>query len=322
MSENDNNEALPQEISTNDFVFKMNECLSDLSKVSKKMNEIKDQGGWKTFWNNSDNIKDIASHVDLTSSILQRNLELSLLLMNGSVCIKKDYDRLISEMESSNDQYANQVEVLEVICRFKKMICNLKDREDTLNDLIKKTEKNGDDFENLTKIINNIENLVNNEKKVISESINNAMFQINEVKNEIKNSQKYYYEELEKFKKNELNFSNNLFDLNNETKSIKQNLEESEDMLKEFHKAINTLKDNYTSVNKITELLENQTKHIITDYFKLDQKCSSNFLQINESMTNINKNQINETKRLKRLIIIFFILNFLIFIFLFLLKSI
>jgi len=127
-------------LSSDKFKTYVKDCVTDVSKLSVKMQEIENQGGWKAYWNKGSNIKDLAQHLNLVGSVVQKNLELSVLLMNGAVNIKQDYTSIISILEETNREHSDQVEVVEALTRFRNMVNNLKKREDLLNDVADFTE--------------------------------------------------------------------------------------------------------------------------------------------------------------------------------------
>jgi transcription termination factor NusB len=157
-------------MSVDTFKDHMQGCLTDISRVSTSMNQIQTQGGWEAYWNKSDNIRKIAHHVDLIGSVLQKNLELSILIMNGAVNIKRDYSVIMAILEESNDQYSDQVEVVEALGRFRKMVDDLKSRDDLLDNLVDATNNHGENIDEIishnTKIETSIEYLDNMLTKV------------------------------------------------------------------------------------------------------------------------------------------------------------
>jgi hypothetical protein len=97
------------------------------------MLEIKEQGGWEAYWSKAENIRHIAHHVDVLSAVLQKMLELSTLIMNGSINIKKDYSVIMAILNEYNDNYADQLEVVQALNRFRSMVSDLKARDDLLD---------------------------------------------------------------------------------------------------------------------------------------------------------------------------------------------
>lgn len=157
-------------MSVDTFRDYMQGCLTDIARVSSNMIQIQTQGGWEAYWNKSDNIRKIAHHVDLIGSVLQKNLELSILIMNGAVNIKRDYSVIMAILEESNDQYSDQVEVVEALGRFRKMVDDLKSRDDLLDNLVDATNNHGENIDEIishnTKIETSIEYLDNMLTKV------------------------------------------------------------------------------------------------------------------------------------------------------------
>lgn len=129
-------QQIENKITANEFKEYLDSCLDSISQVSRKMSEIKEQGGWAAYWSRAENIRHIAHHVDVLSTVLQKILELSTLIMNGSINIKKDYSVIMAILNEYNDNYADQLEVVQALNRFRSMVSDLKARDDLLDELV------------------------------------------------------------------------------------------------------------------------------------------------------------------------------------------
>jgi len=224
-------------MSVDTFKDYMQGCLTDISRVSTSMNQIQTQGGWEAYWNKSDNIRKIAHHVDLIGSVLQKNLELSILIMNGAVNIKRDYSVIMAILEESNDQYSDQVEVVEALGRFRKMVDDLKSRDDLLDNLVDATNNHGENIDEIishnTKIETSIEYLDNMLTKVQMEwndkyaIINNDFASVRNTIESLSQILKTYQNEWEeKHKGINLDFAKLIQDTNSSLLQNKQDLDD------------------------------------------------------------------------------------------------
>jgi len=157
--------------------------------------------------------------------------------MNGAVNIKRDYSVIMAILEESNDQYSDQVEVVEALGRFRKMVDDLKSRDDLLDNLVDATNNHGENIDEIishnTKIETSIEYLDNMLTKVQMEwndkyaIINNDFASVRNTIESLSQILKTYQNEWEeKHKGINLDFAKLIQDTNSSLLQNKQDLDD------------------------------------------------------------------------------------------------
>lgn len=110
-------------------------CFRELSEVTREMNSIQQQDGWDSYWNKAENIRTLANAVKKSNIVTQKILNLTLLLMSGIINLKQDYNTIISYFDKANEQYAKQLEVIEIIGNMKNVLSELMKKQLEIDEL-------------------------------------------------------------------------------------------------------------------------------------------------------------------------------------------
>jgi chromosome segregation ATPase len=111
------------------------ECSDNLKDISKTMSSIQSQGGWQSFWNKAHNIRQISEYVNKVTTVQRRTLDLVVLLMGGLGKVKQEFDFVMESIEELRQKYQDDVEVLEYLVKMKRVINELKVKEELLNQI-------------------------------------------------------------------------------------------------------------------------------------------------------------------------------------------
>ena len=129
----------------------ISKCATDIKHVSQTMVDIQTQGGWDAFWKKSQNIREIADHVNVMTTVQQKSLDLIVLLMGAAGRIKADYDIIIDSIEDLSIQHESDVGVLEYLVKIKRMVRDMKERDSLLESLLTCTNELRDYVEDFEK---------------------------------------------------------------------------------------------------------------------------------------------------------------------------
>ncbi|PKN75433.1 MAG: hypothetical protein CVU49_04005 [Candidatus Cloacimonetes bacterium HGW-Cloacimonetes-2] len=99
------------------------------------MNSIQQQDGWDSYWNKAENIRTLANAVKKSNLVTQKILNLTLLLMSGIINLKQDYNVIIAYFDKANEQYAQQLEVIEIIGNMKNVLTELMEKQLEIDEL-------------------------------------------------------------------------------------------------------------------------------------------------------------------------------------------
>lgn len=148
------NQMLGNFISIGKVTAMGSDCFKELSEITKEMKSIQQQDGWDSYWNKAENIRRLAQAIAKTNAVTQKVMNMTLLLISGVINIKQDYNTLLAYFEKANEQYSDQIEVVEIIMNMKKVLTEVKSKQDKIDDLIERQKLQGDTIEILSKVIN------------------------------------------------------------------------------------------------------------------------------------------------------------------------
>lgn len=136
----------PHEIagSSSDSLERVRESIDrsfgQILEIQQHTREISSQGGFSAFFTKSRNIKELASHMDLASQVMQASLDLIVVLMGTSVHQKDDYDRVLELLEDIVQQFEEDCENLEeghaYYRNIRQVLASMQERDDCINQLI------------------------------------------------------------------------------------------------------------------------------------------------------------------------------------------
>jgi hypothetical protein len=120
--------------------------LEKTQSISRNALVIKNQGGWDAFWNKSKNIQSLASYTNDMALLHQKTINLLVLLLNGTVRMKTDYNEIMETIEVLSKEESD-VQTLNYLLELKKSIKIIKERNNFISD----------EFDALDKEINKIQ---------------------------------------------------------------------------------------------------------------------------------------------------------------------
>jgi hypothetical protein len=104
-----------------------------IKSVSKKSLEIKEQGGWDSFWSTSENIQSLAGYINDMTLLHQKTVNILILLLNGTVRMKKDYNEIMEAIDVLSEGESD-VKILAYLLDLKKSVKDIKERNDFISD--------------------------------------------------------------------------------------------------------------------------------------------------------------------------------------------
>jgi methyl-accepting chemotaxis protein len=172
----------------NEIVENVRETMQSISQeiqsISRNSLEIKNQGGWDAFWKRSENIQSLAGFTNDMALLQQKTLNLLVLLLNGTVRMKTDYNEIIETIEVLSKEESD-VKVLAYLLELKKSIKIISERNDFISDTfdsienqIKSLHELNNKFQTITdskfsKMDKHIGGIVNSMQKSIKENADN-----------------------------------------------------------------------------------------------------------------------------------------------------
>ena len=78
---------------------KLDSYTGKLAVVNRQTREIAQQGGFAAFFQKGKNIRELAEHIEIITHVQQGTMDMMVLLMNGLVVTKRDYNTLMGLME-------------------------------------------------------------------------------------------------------------------------------------------------------------------------------------------------------------------------------
>ena len=198
----------------------LNEIQEKVQTISKNALSIKNQGGWDAFWNKSKNIQSLASYTNDMAVLHQKTINLLILLLNGTVRMKMDYNEIMETIEVLSKEESD-VQTVAYLLELKKTIKIIKERNDFISDefeLLDKEIKKIQELSQKTSTKNNIKFLsMDNTIKSISEKMENLIKENNNYMNLINSK-------IEKLnEKNEEYFKDNTIKISNIENSMRNN---------------------------------------------------------------------------------------------------
>lgn len=96
------------------------------------MSSIQSQGGWDSFWNKGNNIRQISEYVNKVTTVQRKTLDLVVLLMGGLGNTKWDFDIVRDTIDELSQQYYDDEEVLRFLLKVRGTIDQLKFTEERM----------------------------------------------------------------------------------------------------------------------------------------------------------------------------------------------
>lgn len=109
------------------------ECSDTLAEISKTMSSIQSQGGWDSFWNRGNNIRQISEYVNKVTTVQRKTLDLVVLLMGGLRNTKRDFHIVMEGIDKLEQKHYGEIEVLEFLVKIKEAITQLKLTEERMD---------------------------------------------------------------------------------------------------------------------------------------------------------------------------------------------
>jgi hypothetical protein len=123
-SENEIAETINQDI---------NDILKELRAISKNSLEIKNQNGFESFFKQLKNIELLASYTNTIALLHQKTINLLVLLLNGTVRMKIDYNEIMKTIDILSKEDCN-VQSLAYLLELKRTIEIIKERNEFISD--------------------------------------------------------------------------------------------------------------------------------------------------------------------------------------------
>jgi chromosome segregation ATPase len=127
----------------------ISQCIGALRSISASATSIAGQGFLEHLF--ADNETRLAEHVRDVTTVQQRMLDLTLLLMAGQGRLKHKYDEIIQAIDEAKELHSGNIPVIEFLVKVKRTVADIKAQADQVEALVRYTNELRDSLETLGK---------------------------------------------------------------------------------------------------------------------------------------------------------------------------